>query len=166
MRLGRVTQASPLRVQLNGDSADAPADGPAGFTVGAEVVVENVEGRRVVVYPATAQPGDSGWTTPALINGHVHYQGTATDSSDLYAPVQFRRMADGMVHMRGLVNSVSRTTPHALTLPVGYRPARHLIFAGWSNSGVYEFRVHNGGDVQVYLATAWASLACSWYAEL
>lgn len=49
MRLGRVSQVSPLRVLLNGDLADGPAEGPT-LSVGDEVVVVVVEGRRFVVY--------------------------------------------------------------------------------------------------------------------
>jgi hypothetical protein len=52
-RLGRVTQVSPLRVQLNGDSTDAPAEALDDFTgatananTGTEVLVETVERRR------------------------------------------------------------------------------------------------------------------------
>lgn len=49
MSLGRVTQVSPLRVQLNGDTADSPAEALsdfAGATTDTEVLVTAVEGRR------------------------------------------------------------------------------------------------------------------------
>lgn len=49
MRLGTVTQASPLRVRLNGDTADTPAvamDDFTGATTATEVLVETVESRR------------------------------------------------------------------------------------------------------------------------
>ena len=50
LQLGRVVQADPLRVQVNGDLTDTAAAGPPGLTVGAEVLVATVEGRRFVVY--------------------------------------------------------------------------------------------------------------------
>lgn len=48
-RLGRVTQVSPLRVQLNGDTTDAPAEPLSDFTgatTATEVLVDTIEGRR------------------------------------------------------------------------------------------------------------------------
>lgn len=59
MRLGRVTSVAPLRVELNGDTADAPASGPVGLAVGAEVGVTSVEGRRLVVHSPGAVLGGS-----------------------------------------------------------------------------------------------------------
>jgi hypothetical protein len=47
--LGRVTSVSPLRVQVNGDTADTPAEATSDFTgasVGTEVLVDVVERRR------------------------------------------------------------------------------------------------------------------------
>lgn len=61
-RLGKVTATatttSPLRVRLNGDPAGDPDDPPAepyaGLTptLGQEVLVQNVEGRRLIVWAA------------------------------------------------------------------------------------------------------------------
>lgn len=50
-KLGRVTQMSPLRVRIQGDTADAPAEGPIGLRVGAEVLVWTLSGRRFA-FPA------------------------------------------------------------------------------------------------------------------
>lgn len=54
MRLGVVTQTTPLLVQLNGDTTSAPAEAYAGLTptVGQEVAVVTVEGRRLIVWAA------------------------------------------------------------------------------------------------------------------
>lgn len=50
-KLGRVTQVSPLRVQVNGDTADAPAeslDDFTGATAGTtEALVVTIENRRL-----------------------------------------------------------------------------------------------------------------------
>lgn len=49
VRPGKVTQASPLRVRLNGDTADAPSralDDFTGATTATEVLVVTVEGQR------------------------------------------------------------------------------------------------------------------------
>jgi len=57
-KLGRVTAVNPLRVRLNGDPAGDPVDPQAepyaGMTmaVGKEVLVVNVEKRRLVVWAA------------------------------------------------------------------------------------------------------------------
>jgi len=57
-KLGRVTATNPLRVRLNGDPAAAPdpeAEPYAGMptpVVGKEVLVVNVEKRRLVVWAA------------------------------------------------------------------------------------------------------------------
>lgn len=47
--LGVVTQVSPLRVRVNGDTADTPAEALSDFTgatTATEVIVETVENRR------------------------------------------------------------------------------------------------------------------------
>lgn len=53
MKLGRVTQVSPLRVRVNGDTTDVAARPMSDFTgatanvnTGTEVLVATVEGRR------------------------------------------------------------------------------------------------------------------------
>lgn len=50
MRLGIVTQVSPLRVRVNGDTTDTPAEAVSDFTGATagttEVLIETVEGRR------------------------------------------------------------------------------------------------------------------------
>ena len=54
MRLGRVTQVSPLAVLLNGDTASAPAEPYRGLTVtvGQEVAISTTAGRRLIVWAA------------------------------------------------------------------------------------------------------------------
>ena len=54
IRLGRVTQPSPLRVLLNGDTTDAPAEVYQGVipALSQEVAVVTVEGRRLIVWAA------------------------------------------------------------------------------------------------------------------
>lgn len=87
MKLGKVTQASPLMVQLNGDTAAAPAFGPV-LAVNTEVVVETVSGRRFVVYPDGAAGGDHADSDhadafSALGHGHDYLPvgGKAADSN-------------------------------------------------------------------------------------
>ncbi len=54
MKLGRVTQVSPLRVLLNGETVDAPAEGYKALVpvVGQEVAVQAVSSRRLIVWAA------------------------------------------------------------------------------------------------------------------
>lgn len=50
VKLGRISQVTPLRVTLNGDTADAPAEKLGSFTgaaLNAEVATVTVEGRRL-----------------------------------------------------------------------------------------------------------------------
>lgn len=52
-RLGRVTSTFPLKVQLNSDTTDAPAETSAGMpalTVDQEVLVISSESRRLIVW--------------------------------------------------------------------------------------------------------------------
>lgn len=52
IRLGKVTQALPLEVELNNDTASAPARAPRGVTlaVGDEVLCALVANRRLVIW--------------------------------------------------------------------------------------------------------------------
>lgn len=52
IRLGRVTQASPLLVKLNGDTGSAAAEAAAGLalSVNQEVLVVLAESRRLVIW--------------------------------------------------------------------------------------------------------------------
>lgn len=53
MKLGKVTQTTPLRVELSGDTEDAPAEGPTSLPTDTEVLVVTHEGRRFVIYPSS-----------------------------------------------------------------------------------------------------------------
>lgn len=53
-RLGRISQTAPVRVRLNGDTADAPAEPYKGLVVvlDQEVAVQTIERRRLIVWAA------------------------------------------------------------------------------------------------------------------
>ena len=79
------------------------------------------------------------WIEPTLLNGWVN------NSSSEY-PVSYMKDSLGFVHIRGTVKD---GTPNAtiFTLPVGYRPAKNVLFVGgWGNSArpVY---IYSNGDV-------------------
>ncbi|MEU3613536.1 hypothetical protein ABZ725_14630 [Streptomyces sp. NPDC006872] len=83
------------------------------------------EGRMV---PAT---GDA-WTSPSLTSPWINYPGGGN-----YQGARYKRMADGMVVIEGLIasNSVSVSgVSNVFTLPAGYRPTATLVF-GTLNTG-------------------------------
>lgn len=113
---------------------------------------------------------DLAWNTPALINGWRQYnpstgQNVTTETSDIHGPWQYRRMADGLVHCRGIVNGANRTTDQMFVLPAGYRPARAYIMEGANSGGRHEWRIYEGGSIHVYSAAGWISVTGVWYAE-
>lgn len=63
------------------------------------------------------------WQTPTLTDGWVNYGAN-------FAPAAYRLRPDGFVHLRGTVKSGSSGSGTAVfTLPVGRRPADHLMFS-------------------------------------
>lgn len=107
---------------------------------------------------------DTGWTNLTLTGGAAHY-------SAPYGPGQYRKLANGMVQMQGLITSGGPSVTIA-TLPVGYRPAsgRTLIFGG-AMSGTFTadmLRLDGSGILQIQGVSAgnWVSLTCvSYFAE-
>lgn len=118
-----VTQASPLRVRVDGATVDSPADYASGVrVVGARVWVESVGSTLVVV----GGGADSGWRVvggpgePVFQNGWGNFgQG--------YSTVAFRRLPTGLVVVRGLAAGGAANSA-IFTLPAGYRPLAGLLF--------------------------------------
>lgn len=104
------------------------------------------------------------WITPTLLNGWIHYQGTATDSQDGYGPWQYRKVG-GVVYTRGLISGEAATADHFVTLPAGFRVARNLIIEGRASTGPFEWRTHPDGSSIAFTRAGWASCASSWPAD-
>jgi hypothetical protein len=81
---------------------------------------------------------------PAFASGWSHY-GEFT-----YQAVGFRKDRDGIVHLRGAGTRGSNGPGTVMfTLPSGYRPARHEMFAAASTNGSGQ-QAPSGGIVDVY----------------
>lgn len=99
-------------------------------------------------------------------SGQPTFQGSWVQYSDVnYAGAEFRRVAGGLVVMRGLImNGTIGTT--AFTLPVGYRPKINIILPAATNTGYGELRINADGTVvPTSGGTGWFSIASTFYGE-
>lgn len=80
------------------------------------------------------------WITPTLA-------GTWADYGSGYAACQYMKDALGFVHIKGLVTGGAAPPTTIFTLPAGYRPLEHLIFATPSFDAFGETRVLSNGGV-------------------
>jgi len=85
--------------------------------------------------------GDTGWTTPAFLNGYTAY-------SAPYA-TGYRKFVDGRVQLRGLVNAPASAGTSAFQLPAGYRPAANMtyLFTQITSFGIIRVDVQSDGNV-------------------
>jgi hypothetical protein len=81
---------------------------------------------------------------PTLLAGWQSFGAT-------YAPVDFWKDREGMVHLRGLIGSGTATNGTILfNLPAGYRPSGgRLMFAVLTNNGVGRVDISAAGDVVI-----------------
>jgi microcystin-dependent protein len=141
-----------------------PASPPAGYTR----VYPKSDGRLASLTPAGVEtvydpiPIDTGWITPAFVNGWVNYDPTT------YSVAKYRKIGN-VVYVSGLVKSGTLNTD-IFILPVGYRPARNLHFAtaqspgGAGSFGIVEICVIAGTPGAVKANTGgntWFSIECS-----
>lgn len=84
------------------------------------------------------------WHIPVLINGWVNY-----DGSVVWQGARYRKMADGMVTIQGLVKDGIGPGPtgNIFVLPVGYRPAKNIIFASIANNVFARLDIYPDGNV-------------------
>ncbi|MGB8191408.1 MAG: hypothetical protein WCF67_05785, partial [Chitinophagaceae bacterium] len=75
-----------------------------------------------------ALPDDTGWTNATLLNGFANY------NDPTYQGARFRRKG-GVVHIEGLVMN-GAVNGVIFQLPVGYRPAKRIIFPTIINSNI------------------------------
>lgn len=160
---GTITQASPVRIRLDGEDAalevtpDCLVD-PESLTVGQRAWCQ-LNGRRLLILGKTGRGvPDSGWIAPTLQNGWVNWGWWRTDAG-------YRLIGD-VVHLRGFVKSGTANAT-IFTLPVGYRPVlEHALtgVAGRHTSPYMEekpIRVDVARDGQVWTTgagTDWISL--------
>jgi hypothetical protein len=103
---------------------------------------------------------DIGWITPTLLNGWANFGGG-------YQAARYRRLVSGQVEIQGLVAGGTGPPQTIFTLPVGYRPAKALIFATIANAGVVARLdvVGPAGNVNWVAGgtNAYLSLNCTFY---
>lgn len=80
------------------------------------------------------------WVDASLLNGWVNYD-TVT-----FWPAQYRKMADGLIQVRGIVKSGALGTP-ILNLPAGFRPGKTEGFPASNSAGAGQVNVSPNGDV-------------------
>lgn len=127
-----VTQVSPLRVRLDGQSQSldmTPVSLVGGLQVNRRVRVQLVEKQLIVTGVAVT---DAGWVDVPLQPGFSSRGGA-------YTP-QVRRDAAGMVTWRGHMSSAgfSGTDPVAFaTIPPGFVPDMEVRFLAWQTNRTY-----------------------------
>jgi len=98
------------------------------------------------------------WHTPTFINGWVDYDTT------VWQGARYRKMADGMVTIQGLVKN--GTSGNIFVLPDSYRPAKNLVFATVANNVWSRLDVNGDGNVNwaVGGTNAFVSISVSFFA--
>jgi hypothetical protein len=152
------------------DAVDAALDllfaGGAEQPPGTSVIVElpgynraaNIQGQDLrssvrqafTIALAGLSTGQPAWIAPTL-NGVWANYGSG------YAPAGYYKDALGVVHLRGLV--ASGTSTLVFTLPAGYRPEYHQVFAGRVSISAVEStaRVDVRSDGEVWLNVAFGA---------
>ena len=94
------------------------------------------------------------WHNPTFENSWANYGSSFQDA-------QYSIDSDGFVHIRGMVKIGSSATADIFSLPDGFRPVNHEIFACAGYSGYVRVNVYNDGDVfgGTGAATNWISLS-------
>lgn len=96
------------------------------------------------------------WVTPTLGSSWVPF-------STSYDTLQYRKDSLGIVHLRGLIKDGTTTATTVLfTLPSGFRPGKHHIFATTTDDDVFTpISIRSTGDVELrkFVSATWLSLA-------
>ena len=80
------------------------------------------------------------WRTPTLLNSWAVSGGRT---------VGYRKLANGLVVVRGAVSGGSSIGAVIFTLPVGFRPSHTRTFVVWTAAGATALDVETDGDVLV-----------------
>jgi hypothetical protein len=93
-------------------------------------------------------PSDD-WTSVTLLNGWTNYP-----TAPLNTPAGYRKLSNGMVMLRGLLDSGTGSSAQTMfVLPTGFRPAYSTIFSVWT-SGTAAIRLDVQADGAVKPMTA------------
>lgn len=84
--------------------------------------------------------GDTGWVALSLTSPWTNYGGP-------FAPPAYRRLANGLVRLRGLVVNATSAQPNITNVPVPFRPPYQLIFASHTNTAANRVDVFTDGTI-------------------
>jgi hypothetical protein len=167
-----------LKIGWNSSLSAASVDGNGDHLY----LTTSTSNKNVVIYPATGGKVGVGTTSPAEmldVNGNIKVSGTISngnswiaptlinswaDYGSSFAPVGYKKYADGIVRLRGLVKNGSQTT-NAFVLPVGFRPGYYHEFSV-ACQGSTPCKVIIGTDGSVYMEVAnstWTGLDGIWF---
>lgn len=122
----------------------------AGIANGTDIADESILPRHLAndTWHEVGDPNE-----PAYQNGWVEYNTT-------YGGASFRKDVQGFVHLRGLIKNGTLNST-MFTLPVGYRPAKHIIIAVQTNSVGNRLDIRLDGTVRMDSggSNAWVSLS-------
>ena len=92
---------------------------------------------------------DTTWHTVGAA-GEPIYQDSWASYGAPFSAARFRRYADGIVEIQGLIKRASEPAANSpiFTLPVGYRPVYQLIFTQACAGGACRFDITTAGIVQ------------------
>ncbi len=95
----------------------------------------------VQIYPGAAG-ADSGWQNPYFSSGW-------SSLGAPWGPVQFKKLASGLVVMRGLVGSpgIIAAPVNVIQVPAGYRPGINQLFASRIGGNTIRLDVQTDGWV-------------------
>jgi hypothetical protein len=133
--------------------------GVAGAAVWTPIIETDVRGLQVAdtAWHVIGQPGEINWQ-----NGWTNYGAP-------FGPVQYRKLASGLVIFHGLATAAGTANATILTLPAGWQAAasRQWIFDAANSSAKYDegFRMQ-GANLQSSLTSGWVSfMNVQYYAE-
>jgi hypothetical protein len=141
--------------------------------VGGAAVWSSIFVADVPQLPATKTDGlvtaDTAWHVIGA-GGEIAFQNGWTNYGAPFGPVQYRKLASGLVIFHGLATAAGTANGIILSLPAGWRPAasRQYIFDAANSSAKYDeaFRISGDGNLTSSVVGGWISFAnITYYAE-
>ena len=102
---------------------------------------------------------DPSWATPTLAAGWTNFGGG-------WSPARYRRLSNGVVQIEGLLTGPA-SPANIFTLPSGFRPSSHVMFAVIGDGTPARLDVLSDGSVNwaVGGSAGYFSITCSFYAN-
>jgi len=164
-----------LQWSIDGTSIYSRADHVEWFNLPWIVTVHYTKTTDTAASPVagvTVTGGDSDWTS-------VTPTATWEDWNAHDWPLQYRKTADGTVHIRGLAKCLATNNTLIFTLPTGYRPSNKSMFIVNNNNSTNSYTnrldIFSTGEVQVAVSPGtdtcpvpvggYVSVCCSFHAS-